>query len=101
LPTERPPASLGATLLACAAFTYLNPHVYLDTVLLLGGVAQQHPHRWVFGAGAAVASGVWFTALGVGAQRLAPLLARAAAWRVLDAVIAVVMTGLAVALLLG
>ncbi|MGC5306408.1 LysE/ArgO family amino acid transporter [Micromonospora zamorensis] len=101
LPTERPPATLGATLLACAAFTYLNPHVYLDTVLLLGGVAQQHPHRWVFGAGAAVASGVWFTALGVGAQRLAPLLARAGAWRVLDAVIAVVMAGLAVALLVG
>ncbi|WP_433552706.1 LysE/ArgO family amino acid transporter [Micromonospora zamorensis] len=101
LPTERPPATLGATLLACAAFTYLNPHVYLDTVLLLGGVAQQHPHRWVFGAGAALASGVWFTALGVGAQRLAPLLARAGAWRVLDAVIAVVMAGLAVALLMG
>ncbi|SCG34480.1 LysE/ArgO family amino acid transporter [Micromonospora zamorensis] len=101
LPTERPPATLGATLLACAAFTYLNPHVYLDTVLLLGGVAQQHPHRWVFGAGAALASGVWFTALGVGAQRLAPLLARAGAWRVLDAVIAVVMAGLAVALLVG
>ncbi|WP_433652759.1 LysE/ArgO family amino acid transporter [Micromonospora zamorensis] len=101
LPTERPPATLGATLLACAAFTYLNPHVYLDTVLLLGGVAQQHPHRWVFGAGAALASGVWFTALGVGAQRLAPLLARAGAWRVLDAVIAVVMAGLAMALLVG
>jgi L-lysine exporter family protein LysE/ArgO len=101
LPTERPPATLGATLLACAAFTYLNPHVYLDTVLLLGGVAQQHPHRWVFGAGAVLASAVWFTALGVGAQRLAPLLARAVAWRVLDAVIAVVMAGLAVALLLG
>ncbi|RZT82629.1 L-lysine exporter family protein LysE/ArgO [Micromonospora violae] len=101
LPTDRPPATLGATLLACAAFTYLNPHVYLDTVLLLGGVAQQHPHRWVFGTGAALASVLWFTALGVGAQRLAPLLSRAAAWRVLDAVIAVVMAGLAVALLLG
>ncbi|GGO03188.1 LysE/ArgO family amino acid transporter [Micromonospora parathelypteridis] len=101
LPTERPPATLGATLLACVAFTYLNPHVYLDTVLLLGGVAQQHPHRWVFGAGAALASAVWFTALGAGAQRLAPLLARAVAWRVLDAIIAVVMAGLAAALLLG
>lgn len=101
LPTEQPPATLGATLLACAAFTYLNPHVYLDTVLLLGGVAQQHPHRWVFGAGAVLASAVWFTALGVGAQRLAPLLARASAWRVLDAIIAVVMAGLALALLLG
>ncbi|MDG4807862.1 LysE family transporter [Micromonospora sp. WMMD1120] len=101
VPTERPPATLGATLLACAAFTYLNPHVYLDTVLLLGGVAQQHPYRWVFGAGAVAASAVWFTALGVGARRLAPLLARAAAWRVLDAAIAVLMAGLAVALVAG
>ncbi|MBM0279263.1 LysE/ArgO family amino acid transporter [Micromonospora tarensis] len=101
VPTERPPATLGATLLACAAFTYLNPHVYLDTVLLLGGVAQQHAYRWVFGASAALASVVWFTALGVGARRLAPLLARAGAWRVLDAAIAVLMAGLAVALLLG
>lgn len=101
LPTDRPPTTLGATLLACAALTYLNPHVYLDTVLLLGGVAQQHPHRWVFGAGATLASAVWFTALGVGARRLAPLLARAVAWRVLDAIIAVVMAGLAVALLVA
>ncbi|MGS2614232.1 LysE/ArgO family amino acid transporter [Micromonospora sp. LZ34] len=101
LPTERPPATLRATLLACAAFTYLNPHVYLDTVLLLGGIAQQQPHRWVFGVGAALASVVWFTALGVGAHRLAPLLARTVAWRLLDGVIAVVMAALAVVLLLG
>ena len=70
-------------------------------MLLLGSGGPAAPHRWVFGAGAALASVVWFTALGVGAQRLAPLLARAVAWRVLDAVIAVVMAGLAVALLLG
>ncbi|MDO3701228.1 LysE/ArgO family amino acid transporter [Micromonospora sp. C28SCA-DRY-2] len=101
LPTERPPATLRATLLACAAFTYLNPHVYLDTVLLLGGIAQQHPHRWLFGVGAALASVVWFTALGIGAHRLAPLLARTVAWRLLDGLIAAVMAALAVALLLG
>ncbi|MET7749835.1 LysE/ArgO family amino acid transporter [Micromonospora sp. NPDC005367] len=101
LPTERPPATLGATLLACLAFTYLNPHVYLDTVLLLGGIAQQHPHRWLFGGGAALASVIWFTALGAGAHRLAPLLARVTAWRVLDGVIATLMAGLALALLLG
>ncbi|MFG2099135.1 LysE/ArgO family amino acid transporter [Micromonospora echinaurantiaca] len=101
LPTERPPATLGATLLACAAFTYLNPHVYLDTVLLLGGIAQQHPNRWLFGVGAVLASIVWFTALGAGAHRLAPLLARTVAWRLLDGVIAAVMAALAVALLLG
>ena len=98
-PTDRAPATLGATLLTCLALTYLNPHVYLDTVLLLGSVAQQHPHRWVFGAGAAAASAVWFTALGFGAQRLAPVLARPLAWRVLDGVIAVVMLAVAVALL--
>ncbi len=100
-PAERPPARLGATLLACLAFTYLNPHVYLDTVLLLGGIAQQHPHRWLFGLGAATASVFWFTALGVGAYRLAPLLARTGVWRVLDGVIAVVMVVVAAALLLG
>ena len=89
-PADRPPATLRATVLTCLALTYLNPHVYLDTVLLLGSVAQQHPHRWLFGIGAAVASGAW---------RLAPVLARPAAWRVLDGSIAVVMAGLGVALL--
>ncbi|OZV83255.1 amino acid transporter [Micromonospora echinospora] len=101
VPTARPPATLRATVLACLAFTWLNPHVYLDTVLLVGGIAQQHEHRWLFGVGATSASVVWFTALGVGAHRLAPLLARPAAWRVLDGVVAVVMVALAVALLLG
>ncbi|MFE9203646.1 LysE/ArgO family amino acid transporter [Micromonospora sp. NPDC007230] len=100
-PTDRPPATLRATVLACLAFTYLNPHVYLDTVLLLGGVAQQYEQRWAFGGGAALASVVWFTALGGAAHRLAPLLARTAAWRVLDGAVAVVMTVIAAALLLG
>lgn len=68
-------------------------------MLLLGSVAQQYPHRWLFGAGAAPAGAVCFTALGLGARRLAPLLARPAAWRVLDALIAAVMAGLAVMLL--
>ena len=98
-PTERAPATLRATLLTCLALTYLNPHVYLDTVLLLGSVAQQHPHRWLFGLGAAAASLAWFTALGAGAHRLAPLLARPAAWRVLDGLIAIVMVGVAISLL--
>jgi L-lysine exporter family protein LysE/ArgO len=98
-PTGRAPATLRATMLTCLALTFLNPHVYLDTVLLLGSVAQQQPHRWLFGIGAAAASGVWFTALGTGAHRLAPVLARPAAWRVLDGVIALVMAGIAVNLL--
>ncbi|AEV88513.1 amino acid transporter [Actinoplanes sp. SE50] len=99
-PTGRAPATLRATLLTCLAFTYLNPHVYLDTVLLLGSVAQQHAHRWWFGVGAALASLTWFTALGLGARRLAPLLARPNAWRVLDGAIALVMAALGGTLLL-
>jgi L-lysine exporter family protein LysE/ArgO len=100
-PTDRAPATLRATLLTCLALTYLNPHVYLDTVLLLGAVAQQHPHRWLFGIGAAAASAVWFAALGLGAHRLAPMLARPAAWRILDALIAAVMLTVAATLLSG
>lgn len=100
-PTDRPAAGLRATLLTCLALTYLNPHVYLDTVLVLGSVAHQYPHPWLFGAGAQVASIVWFVALGAGAQRLAPLLARPVVWRVLDGVVAALMTMIAVSLLLG
>jgi L-lysine exporter family protein LysE/ArgO len=98
-PTDRAPATLRATLLTCLALTYLNPHVYLDTVLLLGSVAQNYPHQWLFGVGAAVASAGWFTALGAGAHRLSPVLARPAAWRVLDGLIALIMVGVAVSLL--
>jgi L-lysine exporter family protein LysE/ArgO len=100
-PAGRAPATLRATVLTCLALTYLNPHVYLDTVLLLGSVAQRHAHRWLFGLGAAAASLAWFTALGTGAHRLAPLLARPAAWRVLDGLIAVVMLGVAGSLVVG
>jgi L-lysine exporter family protein LysE/ArgO len=86
----------------CLALTWLNPHVYLDTVLLLGSLAASHgtPGRWWFAAGAGLGSVLWFTALGVGARFLAPLFTRPAAWRVLDAGIAVVMLGLAVLLIL-
>jgi L-lysine exporter family protein LysE/ArgO len=100
-PTEAPGARLGATLVACLAFTWLNPHVYLDTVLLLGVVANEHAHKWLFGVGAAAASAVWFTALGIGAHRLAPLFARPGAWRVLDGLVAVVMVAVAASLLAG
>jgi len=100
-PTEQRPVALKAAILSCLAFTYLNPHVYLDTVVLLGVVANQHPHRWLFGVGATLASAVWFTALGAGAHRFAPLLARPAAWRVLDAAVAAVMVVIAGSLVLG
>jgi L-lysine exporter family protein LysE/ArgO len=89
-----------ATVAACLALTWLNPHVYLDTVLLLGSVADSHGlRRWWFAVGAAVGSVIWFSALGYGARLLRPLFARPAAWRVLDAVIAVVMAVLGLGLL--
>jgi len=91
--------SLAAALATCLALTWLNPHVYLDTVVLLGSVANAHgDDRWWFGLGAALGSIVWFTALGYGARLLQPVFARPAAWRVLDAVIAVTMVAIAVSL---
>jgi L-lysine exporter family protein LysE/ArgO len=94
---DTPGLSLGAALASCFAFTFLNPHVYLDTVVLLGSVANQRGEggRWLFGAGAALASGVWFAALGFGARLLQPLFAQALAWRVLDGLIALTMLTLA------
>ena len=91
-----PPMSLAQALAICLAFTWLNPHVYLDTVLLVGSIASGHgdPGRWYFGAGAVVSSLVWFVTLGFGARLLRGVFARPAAWRVLDAVIALVMVGL-------
>ena len=86
---------LGAALATCLGFTFLNPHVYLDTVVLLGSLASQRDEgRWAFGAGAAGASFVWFVALGYGARFLAPLFAKPLSWRVLDALISVTMLGL-------
>ncbi|PJI94556.1 LysE/ArgO family amino acid transporter [Luteimicrobium subarcticum] len=97
----RPPAALGATVVTTLALTWLNPHVYLDTVLLLGSVAAGHGgQRWAFAAGAGCASVVWFVGLGYGARLLAPLFARPVAWRVLDGVVAVVMVLVAVSLVL-
>jgi L-lysine exporter family protein LysE/ArgO len=86
-----------AVLAQAAAFTLLNPHVYLDTVLLVGTMGAQYPgaQRAAFLAGACAASGLWFTALGYGARRLAPWFARPAAWRALDAAVGVTMLVLA------
>jgi L-lysine exporter family protein LysE/ArgO len=94
-------ASLKLAIAACLAFTFLNPHVYLDTVLLIGSLsaAYQGAARIAYGAGAALASFVWFFGLGYGARLLQPVFARPAAWRVLDLMIAVVMTAIAMGLL--
>ena len=90
---------LAVTVLTCLALTWLNPHVYLDTVVLLGSLSATHrADRWWFAAGAATGSVLWFAALGFGARLLRPVFARPTAWRVLDVLIAVVMTALAVSL---
>ena len=84
---------LRAALLQAAAFTLLNPHVYLDTVLLVGSIGAQQPEalRGWFVLGASSASLLWFTALGFGARWLAPWFARPRAWQVLDALIGITM----------
>ena len=93
-------ASLAATLATCLALTWLNPHVYLDTVVLIGGLSARHASlaAAAFGAGAALASVVWFFALAYGARLLTPLFARRRAWQILDGGIALVMGALALRL---
>ncbi len=92
---------LKAAVAACLAFTFLNPHVYLDTVVLLGSLssAYEGSARFAYGAGAVLASFVWFFTLGYGARLLIPVFAKPAAWRVLDVLIGVVMSLLALSLL--
>ncbi|GAA1694679.1 LysE/ArgO family amino acid transporter [Microbacterium sediminicola] len=86
--------------LTCLALTWLNPHVYLDTVFLLGSVAGTYgDQRWWFALGAAVASVIWFFALGFGARYLGRWLGTPTAWRILDAVIAAVMIAIGISLL--
>jgi len=100
--TEGATTPVAQVALTALALTWLNPHVYLDTVVLLGSVAGTHgDDRWWFGAGAALGSLLWFAALGFGARLLRPLFARPTSWRVLDGVIAVVMLALAVSLVVG
>ena len=97
------PLTLRSAVLRVTALTWLNPHVYLDTVLLVGSIANTHgtAGRWWFAAGASVGSVVWFSGLGFGARVLSPLLARPRAWQVLDVLIGLTMLGIAVLLALG
>ena len=98
-PSETAPARLLEVIVTCLALTWLNPHVYLDTVVLLGALANEHrDDRWLFGIGAVTASAVWFVSLGLGARRLAGLFATPSTWRILDSLIAVMMIGLGVSL---
>ncbi|MDF3348921.1 amino acid transporter [Sulfitobacter sp. KE34] len=91
--------SLRKAILTLLALTWLNPHVYLDTLVLLGSISAQYPDRLSFGIGAVLASFVFFFSLGYGARLLAPLFARPRSWQVLDAIIAVTMWAIAIKLL--
>lgn len=96
-------SSLSVAVLTALALTWLNPHVYLDTVVFLGSLANQQvgDARWWWAVGALTGSFVWFFALGFGARLLRPFFARPGAWRALDGIIAVVMLTLGIRLALG
>ena len=99
LPSQQEPQAVAAVALAVLGLTFLNPHVYLDTILLVGTIgASFGADRWWFALGAAIASVVWFSGLGFGARLLSPLMARPVTWRVLDAAIGVVMLTIAIVL---
>jgi L-lysine exporter family protein LysE/ArgO len=95
--------SLRTVVLTMLALTWLNPHVYLDTVILLGSVANQQGdvERWWFAGGAMLGSALWFSALGFGARLLRPFFARPVSWRILDGLIAVVMLSLGIRMAFG
>jgi L-lysine exporter family protein LysE/ArgO len=95
------PASLRRTLLTLLALTFLNPHVYLDTLVLLGSISAQYEDRLAFGAGAVLASLVFFFSLGYGARLLQPVFAKPLSWRILDGLIALTMWVIAATLLLN
>ncbi len=99
LPSQQEPQAVAAVAVAVLGLTFLNPHVYLDTILLVGTIgASFGADRWWFALGAAIASLVWFSGLGFGARLLSPLMARPVTWRVLDAAIGVVMLTIAIVL---
>lgn len=101
-PADAAPAALGVTLAACLALTWLNPHVYLDTVVLIGSVSTQFADgKAAFALGAMTASFAFFFSLGYGARLLRPVFARPAAWRLLEAVIGIVMWAIVASLLVG
>lgn len=92
------PASRGSVVLTTLALTFLNPHVYLETVLMLGSIANGFDQRWAFAVGAMVGSVLWFTGLGFGGRLLAGPLGRPRTWRVVDGAVGVMMLALAVRL---
>ncbi len=99
--TQSLPETLSRTLATTLALTLLNPHVYLDTVVLIGSIALQFKtsHRIWFGAGAATASMIWFFSLSLGGRLLAPVFASPLSWKILDTVVGVTMWSIAVSLI--
>ena len=96
---EQAVLSRRSVLLMVLGFTFLNPHVYLDTVLLLGSIGNQYePNQWWFALGASIASVTWFSVLGFGARTAAPLMSRPVTWRILDTGIGLVMLAIAIRL---
>ncbi|MEN0002428.1 MAG: LysE/ArgO family amino acid transporter [Pseudomonadota bacterium] len=95
--------TLRVAVATCLALTFLNPHVYLDTVILLGSISTRYEAdlRPVFAAGAVLASFTWFFALGYGARLLQPLFAKPSSWRVLDVIIGCIMLAIAYSLLVA
>lgn len=93
--------SLTAAVATCLALTWANPHVYLDTVVLLGGISSQYESAWSFGGGAIVASFTFFFLLGFGARLIRPVFTSARSWQVLDIVVGLTMWVIAIKLLLG
>ncbi|CUH64111.1 Arginine exporter protein ArgO [Thalassovita gelatinovora] len=94
---DRP--SLWAAIVTCLLFTWANPHVYLDTVVLLGSVSSQYDDRLGFALGAMGASLAFFFSLGYGARLLAPLFAKPRSWQVLDLIVGTIMWGIAASLI--
>jgi L-lysine exporter family protein LysE/ArgO len=92
-------ASAKTVLLSVLGFTFLNPHVYLDTVILLGSIGNQFgPDKWWFALGGVLASLVWFSSIGFGARAASTFMAKPVFWKVLDLLIAAVMFGIAIML---
>lgn len=102
MPATDAPAALGPVIATCLLLTWANPHVYLDTVVLLGAISSHYaPHGLSFGIGAALGSLVFFSALGFGARLLAPVFARPRAWVVLEIVVGLTMWAIAAGLVLA
>ncbi|WP_299983218.1 LysE/ArgO family amino acid transporter [Desulfobacula sp.] len=100
---QKAESSLKTAILTTLAVTLLNPHVYLDTVILLGSISSQfkQPGHIFFGAGAVMASFIWFFSLSIGGKMLAPLFTKESSWRILDTLVGITMWAIALSILKG